>query len=64
MIICVGIMISTTFLLIPASHWNAGNLEITFLDVGQGDCIFIKNGKGMTVLIDGGSTDEKNVGTY
>ena len=64
MIICLTIMFSLTFLLIPVSHWNATNLEITFLDVGQGECIFMKNGKGMTVLIDGGSTDEKDVGTY
>ncbi len=57
-------MFSITFLLIPANNWNTKNLEITFLDVGQGDSIFIKNGKGMTVLIDGGSTDEKSVGKY
>ncbi len=63
-IICLLLMFSITFLLIPANNWNIKSLEITFLDVGQGDGIFIKNGKGMTVLIDGGSTDEKSVGTY
>ncbi len=63
-IMCLLVMFSITFLLIPANNWNTKNLEITFLDVGQGDSIFIKNGKGMTVLIDGGSTDEKSVGTY
>lgn len=29
-------------------------LEVTFLDVGQGDCALIKTSQGKTVLIDGG----------
>lgn len=29
-------------------------LEVVFLDVGQGDCAFIRTGTGKTVLIDGG----------
>lgn len=39
-------------------------LEITMLDVGQGDCIFMENEEGTTILIDGGSSDTKQVGTY
>lgn len=55
--VCFGV-------LIPTEKWNFKGLEMTFLDVGQGDCIFLKNGNGMTCLIDGGSSDEKKVGTY
>lgn len=38
-------------------------LEVTFLDVGQGDSIFFKSGK-TSYLMDGGSSDVKQVGTY
>lgn len=31
-------------------------LEVTFLDVGQGDCIFIKTPQGKRILLDGGGT--------
>lgn len=36
-------------------------LEVTFLDVGQGDGICIRSAKE-TVLVDGGSSDEKRLG--
>lgn len=39
-------------------------LTITFLDVGQGDCICIKNGYGNSYLVDGGSSSISNVGEY
>ncbi len=39
-------------------------LEITMLDVGQGDGIFLRFPSGTTCLIDGGSTSEKELGTY
>lgn len=38
--------------------------EVVFLDVGQGDGIYIRTGDGRNVMIDGGSTDVKQVGTY
>lgn len=41
-----------------------GNLSITMLDVGQGDSIFLRGPKGVTYLIDGGSSDVKEVGKY
>lgn len=41
---------------------NVG-LEITVLDVGQGEAIFLKTGSGTTYLIDGGSSNINKVGT-
>lgn len=38
--------------------------EVTFLDVGQGDGIFIETPSGKEILIDGGSTSKSQVGTY
>ena len=40
------------------------NLKVTFLDVGQGDCIFIQNNKFGNCIIDGGSSSVKEVGKY
>lgn len=39
-------------------------MEITFLDVGQGDCIYIRDERGNRYLMDGGSTSRTQVGTY
>ena len=41
-----------------------GKLQVTMLDVGQGDCIFMKGPTGITYLIDGGSSDVEQVGKY
>ena len=38
--------------------------EVTFLDVGQGDAVFLRTETGTTCLIDGGSTTVSDVGTY
>jgi len=35
------------------------NMYIYFLDVGQGDCIFIRTPNGKNILIDGGPLDEE-----
>lgn len=39
-------------------------LRLSFLDVGQGDCIFIQNEKGVRILCDGGSSSVGKVGQY
>lgn len=39
-------------------------LYIMMLDVGQGDCIYIRDENGVSYLFDGGSTDVKQVGKY
>lgn len=48
---CAAVLAAVFFLLIIPK--NPG-LEVTFVDVGQGDCIFIRVENGGTVLIDGG----------
>lgn len=42
----------------------AGKMQLTFLDVGQGDCIYIENTNGNCYLVDGGSSSVKEVGKY
>jgi competence protein ComEC len=37
-----------------APRWSAGKLELTVLDVGQGDSLFVVSPHGKTILIDGG----------
>lgn len=37
---------------------------VTILDVGQGDAVFLRGAKGGAYLIDGGSSDVKQVGKY
>ena len=48
------------FLLAP---WPVKGLEVTFLDVGQGDGICLRT-RETTLLVDGGSSDEKGLGRY
>ncbi|MCM1174089.1 MAG: DNA internalization-related competence protein ComEC/Rec2 [Blautia sp.] len=39
-------------------------LQITFLDVGQGDCIYLADENNNHYLIDGGSSSKSDVGTW
>lgn len=57
--ICVGICAGVILLTLK----DRRGLEITFLDVGQGDCIYIQSGSS-SYLIDGGSTSRTQVGKY
>ena len=56
LVLCVAIVI----LLLP----GRSECRITFLDVGQGDCIHIESESGKHYLIDGGSSDVSAVGEY
>ena len=53
--------IAVLLLLIPIPK---GSLELTFLDVGQGDCACVQTASGSCYLIDGGSTTVSKVGKY
>lgn len=58
-IVAAGLALAVTLLLpLPVR-----GLEVTFLDVGQGDGICLRT-KGYTMLVDGGSSDEKKLGAY
>lgn len=39
-------------------------MEITMVDVGQGDCIYLSEDSGVHLLIDGGSSDKSDVAAY
>ncbi|MBE5935083.1 MAG: DNA internalization-related competence protein ComEC/Rec2 [Lachnospiraceae bacterium] len=41
-----------------------GTMDITMLDVGQGECISIITPKGKVILVDCGSSDEKEIYKY
>lgn len=40
------------------------NPQLVMLDVGQGDGLYLTDGAGMDCMIDGGSSTEKQVGSY
>lgn len=52
------------FLILGVPQNKIAGLQVTMLDVGQGDGIFIRTPGGAAYLIDGGSSDVKNVGKY
>ncbi len=56
----IGLVVSFFWLVlrdITFFHEPTGFLEVAFLDVGQGDAIFIESPSGMQVLVDGGRGD-------
>lgn len=61
-LLAVGIMACLVFLLLLPQKIKG--LEVTFLDVGQGDGAFLQCEEGISCLIDGGSSSVKQVGEY
>lgn len=59
--ICLEILLLLVFILAPVRNKNA---DISFLDIGQGDCIIMKSESGRVYMIDGGSSSKKNIGKY
>lgn len=55
------LLASLIILLLPK---NNDGFEVTFLDVGQGDAVYMETKSGTTYLVDGGSSDVKKVGIY
>lgn len=54
----IAVAMTILFLRVPMG------LELTFLDVGQGDCICLSEPSGRHILIDGGSSDKSDVDAY
>ncbi len=54
-------LLASMLLILPQNH---AGLRVTFLDVGQGDSIYLEYEDRTTILVDGGSTDVMNVGKY
>lgn len=46
------------------SHGKTGELQVAMLDVGQGDCLYIRTPSGKHCLVDGGSSDVPKAGKY
>lgn len=57
----LGILLGVILLL---AGYPAHNMQITFLDVGQGDGICMELPDGRVYLMDGGSSDVSKVGNY
>jgi competence protein ComEC len=60
------LLTSLCLLLVVAieSPKKKNQLQVTMLDVGQGDCFYIKDANGGCYLVDGGSSDISDVGIY
>lgn len=61
-VLVTGIVTAAAILTIPQNVFSG--VQVTMLDVGQGDCIFIRTPERRAYLIDGGSSDVKNAGKY
>lgn len=59
-----GLVISLAAALFVLSQRDRLHMEITCLDIGQGDAIVTQLPTGEVFLVDGGSSNKKNIGQY
>lgn len=57
-----SLVCAAVLLMLP--KWQWGQTEVVMLNVGQGDCFFVRGPLGGTYLIDGGSSTVSSVGRY
>jgi len=55
-----GILLFILLLIFVQILYPGDNLKVTFIDVGQGDCILIEAPNKINILIDGGGTPQSN----
>jgi competence protein ComEC len=55
------VMLLTLFTIASPTEAKTNNLVVHFLNVGQGDSIYIKTPSGDDILIDGGNRDGSDV---
>lgn len=60
----IAFIVLCCILIFSISYRSHSGVQVTMLDVGQGDGIFIRGPEGGTYLIDGGSSDVKQLGRY
>lgn len=56
-LVLVGLMVIMVLFVVGSHGLADGKLHVYFLDIGQGDAIFLKTGSGQQILIDGGPDD-------
>ena len=59
-----GFVVSLAAALFVLSQRDRQHMEITCLDIGQGDAIAVQLPTGEVFLVDGGSSNKKNIGQY